>query len=75
MAKEPLILVPGVLCDADLYRDQVPALMPHADVGITMEQVRHDTLPAIARAILDAAPSRFALCGLCLLYTSDAADE
>lgn len=27
MAKEPLILVPGVLCDADLYRDQVPALV------------------------------------------------
>lgn len=64
MAKEPLILVPGVLCDADLYRDQVLALTPHADVSITMEQVRHDTLPAIARAILDAAPPRFALCGL-----------
>jgi pimeloyl-ACP methyl ester carboxylesterase len=64
VAKEPLILVPGVLCDADLYRDQVLALTPHADVSITMEQVRHDTLPAIARAILDAAPPRFALCGL-----------
>ncbi|MBV9834108.1 MAG: alpha/beta fold hydrolase [Alphaproteobacteria bacterium] len=64
MAKEPLILVPGVLCDADLYRDQVPALAAHADVSITMEQARHDTLPAIARAILDAAPPRFALCGL-----------
>ena len=64
MAKEPLILVPGVLCDADLYRDQVPALAAHADVSITMEQTRHDTLPAIARAILDAAPPRFALCGL-----------
>lgn len=64
MAKEPLILVPGVLCDEDLYRDQVPALAAHADVAITMEQIRHDTLPAIARAILDAAPERFALCGL-----------
>ncbi len=64
MAREPLILVPGVLCDADLYRDQVPALAAHADVSITTEQTRHDTLPAIARAILDAAPPRFALCGL-----------
>ena len=64
MAKEPLILVPGVLCDEDLYRDQVPALAAHADVSITMEQARHDTLPDIARAILDAAPARFALCGL-----------
>ncbi|MBX3498579.1 MAG: alpha/beta fold hydrolase [Alphaproteobacteria bacterium] len=64
MAKEPLILVPGVLCDEDLYRDQVPALAAYADVNIAMEQARHDTLPAIARAILDAAPRRFALCGL-----------
>jgi len=64
VAKEPLVLVPGVLCDEDLYRDQVPALATHADVSITMEQVRHDTLPDIARAILDAAPARFALCGL-----------
>lgn len=64
MAKEPLILVPGVLCDEDLYRDQVPALAAYADVSIAMEQARHDTLPAIARAILDAAPRRFALCGL-----------
>ena len=64
MAKEPVVLVPGVLCDEDLYRDQVPALSARADVSITMEQVRHDTLPAIARAILDAAPPRFALCGL-----------
>ncbi len=64
MAREPLILVPGVLCDEDLYRDQIPALSEHTDVSITMEQVRHDTLPDIARAILDAAPARFALCGL-----------
>ncbi|MGE0422079.1 MAG: alpha/beta fold hydrolase [Reyranellaceae bacterium] len=64
MAKEPVVLVPGVLCDEDLYRDQVPALSARADVSITMEQARHDTLPAIARAILDAAPPRFALCGL-----------
>lgn len=64
MAKEPLVLVPGVLCDEDLYRDQVPALASHADVSITLEHTRHDTLPGIARAILDAAPPRFALCGL-----------
>jgi pimeloyl-ACP methyl ester carboxylesterase len=64
VAKEPLILVPGVLCDEDLYRDQVPALSAHADVSITMEHTRHDTLSDIARAILDAAPARFALCGL-----------
>jgi pimeloyl-ACP methyl ester carboxylesterase len=64
VAKEPLVLVPGVLCDEDLYRDQVPALSPRVDLSITMEQTRHDTLPDIARAILDAAPPRFALCGL-----------
>ncbi|MCW5748872.1 MAG: alpha/beta fold hydrolase [Alphaproteobacteria bacterium] len=64
MAKPPLILVPGVLCDEDLWRDQLPALAPHAEVAITMEQTRHDTVPAIAAAILAAAPPRFALAGL-----------
>lgn len=64
MAKEPLVLVPGVLCDEDLYRDQVPVLAAHADVHVTMEHTRHETLADIARAILDAAPERFALCGL-----------
>ncbi|HJQ59659.1 MAG TPA: alpha/beta hydrolase [Vineibacter sp.] len=64
MARQPLILIPGVLCDEDLWRDQQKALAPHADVTISMEQTRHDSVPAIAAAILQQAPARFALAGL-----------
>jgi pimeloyl-ACP methyl ester carboxylesterase len=64
MAKEPLILIPGVLCTAELWRDQVAALGSAADVAVTLEQQRHDSAAAIARAILAAAPPRFALAGL-----------
>ncbi len=64
MPGQPLILIPGLLCDEDLWRDQLPALAAHADVSITMEQTRHDSISAIAAAILAAAPPRFALAGL-----------
>ena len=64
MAKEPLILIPGVLCTEELWRDQIAALGGAADVTVTLEQQRHDSSAAIARAILAAAPPRFALAGL-----------
>jgi pimeloyl-ACP methyl ester carboxylesterase len=64
MPNQPLVLVPGLLCDEDLWRDQLPALAPHADVAITMEQTRHATVGAIAAAVIAAAPARFALAGL-----------
>jgi pimeloyl-ACP methyl ester carboxylesterase len=64
MTRQPLILIPGVLCDEDLWRGQLPALTPLAEVTITMEHTRHATLAAIAGAILAAAPPRFALAGL-----------
>lgn len=64
MTRQPLILVPGLLCDEDLWRDQLAALEPHAEVAITMEQTRHATVREIAAAILAAAPPRFALAGL-----------
>ncbi len=64
MTKQKLVLVPGLLCDEDLWHDQLSALAPHADVAITMEQTRHPTVSAIAAAILAAAPPQFALAGL-----------
>jgi pimeloyl-ACP methyl ester carboxylesterase len=64
MAKESLILIPGLLCDEDLWRDQLSALTPVADVSITMEQTKHATVGGIVAAILATAPPRFALAGL-----------
>jgi pimeloyl-ACP methyl ester carboxylesterase len=64
MARTSLILVPGVLCDATLFAPQVAALADVADVTVTDAQLKRDSVPAIAAAILAAAPPRFAVAGL-----------
>lgn len=64
MAKQPLILVPGVLCTETLWRGQIAALADLADPVVTAEHRRHDRVTEIAAAILAAAPQRFALAGL-----------
>lgn len=59
----PVMLVPGLLCSARLYTEQVAALWPFGPV--TVADHRHDdTMEAIARRILNNAPPRFALAGL-----------
>jgi pimeloyl-ACP methyl ester carboxylesterase len=63
-AKTPLVLVPGLLCDEDLWADQARGLADLAEIEVTRAQTRHDSLPAIAAEILAAAPPRFALAGL-----------
>lgn len=59
-----LLLLPGLLCDARLWRDQVAAL----DSGlrcVVADLGQDDSLAAMAaRAIAAAAAPRFALCGL-----------
>ena len=57
------VLVPGLTCSARLYADQVPALWRFGPVVIA-DHTRDDTMAAIARRILAAAPPRFALAGL-----------
>ena len=61
--KLPLVLVPGLLCDARLWQPQVAAL---ADVAaITVADVtRDDSIAGMAERVLAAAPARFALAGL-----------
>lgn len=59
----PLILVPGLNCSARLYAEQIPALWPFGPVTVA-DHVRDDSMAAIARRILAAAPPRFALAGL-----------
>ena len=61
--KTPLILVPGLLCTADLWRDQIQALDDIADI-IVPEHHLHESVGEIAEKILKAAPERFALAGL-----------
>lgn len=62
-AKTPLVLIPGTLCDAALWRHQIDHLGDIADVSVA-DHTRHDSMAEIARAILAEAPLRFALAGL-----------
>ena len=58
-----MVLIPGLLCSARLYAAQIPALWPCGPVTVA-DHTRDDTMMAIARRILAAAPPRFALAGL-----------
>ena len=59
----PVVLVPGLACSARLYREQIPPLWPFGAVTVA-DHTRDESIAAIARRILAAAPPRFALAGL-----------
>ncbi|SFM30587.1 alpha/beta fold hydrolase [Methylobacterium pseudosasicola] len=61
----PLVLLPGLLNDGDLWRDQVAALSDVAACQIA-DITQGETLADLADAILESAPSRFALAGFSL---------
>ncbi|MBK9081986.1 MAG: alpha/beta fold hydrolase [Rhizobiales bacterium] len=63
MAGTNLVLVPGLLCTAELYRDQIAGLADIADATVA-DHSQGETMMEIARAILAKAPPTFALCGL-----------
>jgi pimeloyl-ACP methyl ester carboxylesterase len=58
-----VVLVPGLNCSPRLYTPQLPALWRFGPVTVA-DHTRDDTMAAIARRILAAAPPRFALAGL-----------
>ena len=62
MSLRPLVLLPGFMCDADLWRDMAPDLaklgpMHYGNV------FQDDTLEGMARRVLDESPPRFVLVG------------
>jgi pimeloyl-ACP methyl ester carboxylesterase len=62
-AKIPLVLLPGLICDAALWARQVEALAAIAD-PLVPDLTRDESLPTMARRVLAGAPPRFALAGL-----------
>jgi pimeloyl-ACP methyl ester carboxylesterase len=58
----PLVLLPGMMCDARLFGPQMAALGRRTVVHAPCTE--HDGMGALASAILEAAPPRFALAGL-----------
>jgi pimeloyl-ACP methyl ester carboxylesterase len=64
MAKTlPIVCIPGLACSPRLYAEQIPQLWTVGPVTIAQHQ-HHESMAAIARSILNAAPERFALIGL-----------
>ena len=65
-APHTLVLIPGLLCDATVWLHQRAALADIVDVQADVRVSDHgtrDSLAAMARAILDSAPPRFAIAG------------
>ena len=59
----PLVLLPGMMCDARLFAPQINALHGERDVH-HLPLDGHDAISDLARAVLAAAPPTFALAGL-----------
>ena len=59
----PLILLPGLLCDAALWTHQVGTLGDLVKVSVA-DLTRDRSVSEMARRVLDSAPERFSLAGL-----------
>lgn len=59
----PLVLVPGMMCDARLYGPQIAAFSGARTLHLATI-AGHDSVAELAHAILLAAPLQFALAGL-----------
>jgi len=64
MKKSPLVFIPGLLCDAQLWQPQADSLADIADIWIA-DHTRSDTMTGVVRDVLADAPfASFALAGL-----------
>ncbi|MGL5008591.1 MAG: alpha/beta fold hydrolase, partial [Paracoccaceae bacterium] len=59
---EPLILIPGLLCDARVMLAQMLAVGADCTVQVTLP-TQGQTVEVISQAVLEGAPPRFALMG------------
>ena len=59
----PIVLIPGLVCTADLFAPQIGALWRRGPVTVA-STLDGETMGEMAAAILADAPPRFALAGL-----------
>ena len=59
----PITLLPGLACDAELWREQVRALSALRPVRVADVHTRCATLPQMAAALLAEQPGELLLCG------------
>jgi pimeloyl-ACP methyl ester carboxylesterase len=62
-SKTPLLLLPGLLCDAALWRHQIETLADLAEITVA-DVTQADQAGAAAQGVLASAPDEFALAGL-----------
>ncbi|WP_208349109.1 alpha/beta fold hydrolase [Pseudaestuariivita rosea] len=60
---EPLVLLPGLMCDARLFFHQINVISAERPVMVS-PITQGERIEQIASDILSAAPAKFALCGL-----------
>ena len=60
---EPLVFLPGMMCDARLFLPQIAAFSKKVPI-LVMPLHGHDTIAGLARHILHLAPPKFSLAGL-----------
>ena len=60
--RPPLVLVPGLMCDAAVWDPLLPALLTVADCRVA-DHGDADSITSMARQVLDNAPAQFALAG------------
>ncbi|MBQ4854809.1 alpha/beta fold hydrolase [Rhodanobacter sp. B2A1Ga4] len=60
--RPPLLLLPGFLCDEELWRDQLTGLADVAECRVA-DLGHGDSIAGLARQLLATAPPRFALAG------------
>jgi pimeloyl-ACP methyl ester carboxylesterase len=58
----PLLLLPGLACDADVWKDQVRAFSEITTASVA-DYSLSDSMEKMAEVALDAAPERFAVAG------------
>ncbi|MCA3261035.1 MAG: alpha/beta fold hydrolase [Telmatospirillum sp.] len=63
MTRLPLVFLPGLLCDAALWRAQLEGLRDVADMQVA-DLTQADNFADMAAHVLGRAPARFALAGL-----------
>jgi len=61
--KDPLLLIPGMMCDERLWRHQAAALESRCSEIKIADGTTADSMTEIAAAILKSAPEQFALAG------------
>ena len=63
MNSEPIVFLPGMMCDARLFAPQIDGLSHQCAVMVAPTHLG-ERVEEIASSILDMAPHKFALCGL-----------